>query len=96
MAAEDHPEAEVLRLRAQVAALEELLGVQEQAVLLQSDRLEQALGEVVKHSGELERINRELKTMIETMMNREERVLELKKEINDLLAEFHRPPKYGG
>ena len=29
------------------------------------------------------------------MMGREERVLELKHEINDLLKELHRPPKYG-
>lgn len=93
--AEDAPSVEVVRLRAKVAALEELLGVQEQTVLVQSDRLEQALTNVVRHSEELERINQELKQMNAVMMEREQRVLELKKEINNLLQEFQRPLRYG-
>jgi PAS domain S-box-containing protein len=45
---------EVERLRSQVAALEQLLDVREQVVREQSDRLEEALGELRRRAGQLE------------------------------------------
>lgn len=53
-------ELEVERLRAQVAAMEQLLEVHEGTVAEQSRRLERALAEIADRNHDLERSNREL------------------------------------
>lgn len=59
-ASSEATDLEVIRLRDQVAALEQLLEVHESTVAEQSRRLERALGEIEGRNQELERSNREL------------------------------------
>jgi PAS domain S-box-containing protein len=62
-------EKEVVRLRAQVVALEQLLDTHEQIVFVQSDRLEQALETVAKRATELEtvaQVSVAISTILET------------------------------
>ena len=88
MTSEAAAERKIQQLTAQLAAVEQLLGVHEEAVRQQSARLEETL--VM-----LQQKNAELENQMKIMMGREERVLELKQEINDLLKELGRPPKFG-
>ena len=60
MAAGADLELEVERLRAERAAMEQLLEVHERTVAEQSRRLERAIAEVAERNSELERSNREL------------------------------------
>ena len=75
-------------LRFRVATLEQLLKVQEQTVLEQSGRLETTITQ-------LEQRGRELETFNELMIGREERVLELKQEVNELLEKMNLSARYG-
>src|SRR5687768_3460049 len=56
MVKDNSMEQEVVQLRAQVAALEQLLETHEQVVFQQSDRLEQALGSLTKRATEFEAV----------------------------------------
>ncbi len=58
--------------------------------------------QVAQRTADLQRANATLQTKLQElellnsmMMGREERILELKQEINDLLHELNRPPKFG-
>ena len=88
MTSEAAAERKIQQLTAQLAAMEQLLEVHEEAVRQQSAQLKETL--VV-----LQQKNAELENQMKIMMGREERVLELKQEINDLLKELGRPPKFG-
>lgn len=57
---EKRQEEEIFRLRAQLAALEELLSVHEQTVREQSDRLENTLSELTERQAELEGLTHRL------------------------------------
>lgn len=60
------------QLKSKVAALEELLVVQEQAVLVQSGRLEQALKKLQQHADELKQVNKQLEAEIADRKQAEE------------------------
>lgn len=106
----------IQQLQAQVAALQQLLEVQEQTVFTQSDRIETVIRELRLRAEQLAQANAQLtaeiakrqetekalkkekdtlELMNSIMMGREERVTELKDEVNALLKELSRTPKYG-
>jgi hypothetical protein len=58
---------EIMRLKAQVVALEQLLEVHEQTTLEQSDRLEQTLQALTKRAAELEDATNFLDSVIENL-----------------------------
>ncbi len=62
------------------------------------DRYQKMLKEIEHRKqaeGTLLQNNRELKVINETMLGREERIMELKKEVNALLLELSKQPRYG-
>ena len=85
---------QIARLKAQVAALEELLTVQEAAVLAQSDRLEQSLKELRQLNEALKNEKDRLEYTNRAMVDREMKMIELKREVDQLLSEFNRETKY--
>ena len=88
------PQKEILRLQFKLAALEELLAVHEAAVLQQSERLENMITELQKHERVLKSKNRELEELVKIMFDRESRILELKKQVNELLEALGKPEQY--
>lgn len=85
---------QIWRLKAQVAALEELLTVQEAAVIAQSDRLEQSLKELRHLNEQLQAEKTRLEAINRAMVDREMKMIELKREVDQLLVEFNRDTKY--
>ena len=88
MTSEAAAERKIQQLTVQLAAVEQLLDVHEETVRRQSAQLEETLAM-------LQQKNAELENQMNVMMGREGRILELKQEINDLLRELGRPPKFG-
>ena len=88
MTSEAAAERKIQQLTVQLAAVEQLLDVHEETVRQQSAQLEETLAM-------LQQKNAELENQMNVMMGREGRILELKQEINDLLRELGRPPKFG-
>lgn len=85
---------QIARLKSQVAALEELLAVQEAAVLAQSDRLEHNLNELRRLNEALQAEKNRLEYTNRAMVDREMKMIDLKREVDQLLSELHRETKY--
>lgn len=85
----DRLEEALKTLRAQA---EELRHMQEALEL----RVQERTRELAQANETLKRQNAQLATQNKTMFTREERVLDLKQQINALLKELGRPPQYSG
>ena len=70
------------------------MAVHEAAVLQQSERLENMITELQKHERVLKSKNRELEELVKIMFDRESRILELKKQVNELLEALGKPEQY--
>jgi chromosome segregation ATPase len=97
----DAADRQIRRLTAQLAAMEQLLAVHEQTVREQSTRLEDALATLNARAQELERLNAQLASEKQNlqranaiMLKREERILQMKQEVNDLTTALGQPPRY--